>query len=52
MKDLHIKDLDNNISFESLLGKLSSKLVNLPLESIDLADFNRFNSVFVFLAQR
>jgi len=37
MKDLHIKDLDNNISFESLLGKLSSKLVNLTLESIDVA---------------
>jgi len=29
--------LDENLSFESLLGELSAKLVNLPLESIDAA---------------
>jgi len=32
-----MKSLDENSSFESLLGKLSSNLVNLPLESIDSA---------------
>ena len=37
MKDLHMKDLDNKKSFESLLVELSAKLINPPLESIDLA---------------
>ena len=37
MKDLQIKDLDNKISFESLLGELSSSLVSIPIESIDEA---------------
>jgi len=32
---MHTKSLDENLSFESLLGDLSAKLVNLPLESID-----------------
>ena len=34
---MHTKSLDENSSFESLLGELSAKLVNLPLESIDAA---------------
>ena len=34
---MHTKPLDENLSFESLLGELSAKLVNLPLESIDAA---------------
>jgi PAS domain S-box-containing protein len=34
---MHTKPLDENLSFESLLGDLSAKLVNLPLESIDAA---------------
>ena len=37
MTDMHTKPLDENLSFESLLGELSAKLVNLPLESIDAA---------------
>ena len=37
MTDMHTKSLDENLSFESLLGELSAKLVNLPLESIDVA---------------
>jgi len=32
-----MKDLDKNISFESMLGDSSTKLVNLPLESLDTA---------------
>ena len=35
MKKSLIKDLDKNLTFESLLGELSAELVNLPLESID-----------------
>jgi hypothetical protein len=35
MKESHIKDMDKNKTFETMLGDLSSKLVNLPLESID-----------------
>ena len=34
MTDLHTKSFDENLSFESLLGELSVKLVNFPLESI------------------
>jgi len=48
MKEVHIKDLDNKISFESLLGKLSSKLVNLPLESIDVAIESSLNLLVEF----
>jgi PAS domain S-box-containing protein len=48
MKDLHIKDLDDKISFESLLGELSSKLVNLPLESIDVSIESSLNLLAEF----
>jgi PAS domain S-box-containing protein len=48
MKDLHIKDLDDKISFESLLGELSSKLVNLPLESIDMSIESSLNLLAEF----
>ena len=34
---MHTKPLDENLSFESLLGELSSELVNLTFESIDEA---------------
>jgi len=37
MTDHNKKVSDENLSFESLLGKLSTTLVNLPLESIDAA---------------
>jgi len=37
MKEFHIKDLDQNLTFESLLGELSAELVNLSYESIDVA---------------
>ena len=37
MKERRIKDLDKNLTFESLLGKLSAELVNISLESIDAA---------------
>ena len=37
MTDMHTKPLDENLSFESLLGELSSELVNLTFESIDEA---------------
>jgi len=37
MKDLQIKDLDNKISFESLLGEISSNLLSIPIESVDAA---------------
>lgn len=37
MKELRIKDLDKNLTFESLLGELSAELVNLSIESIDAA---------------
>jgi len=48
MKDLHIKDLDDKIRFESLLGELSSKLVNLPLESIDVSIESSLNLLAEF----
>jgi hypothetical protein len=35
MMSKQLYDLDKNLSFESMLGELSAKLVNLPLESID-----------------
>ncbi|MGB5846901.1 MAG: PAS domain S-box protein, partial [Ignavibacteriaceae bacterium] len=37
MTDMHTKPLDENLSFEFLLGELSSELVNLTFESIDEA---------------
>ncbi len=48
MKELHIKDLDKNITFESMLGDLSAKLVNLPLESIDAAIESSLKSIVEF----
>ena len=48
MKDLHMKDLDNKKSFESLLVELSAKLINLPLESIDLAIESSLNLLTEF----
>ena len=37
MTDQRTKTMNENLSFESLLGELSAALVNLPLESIDAA---------------
>jgi PAS domain S-box-containing protein len=37
MKEPHIKYLDNKISFESLLGEISSNLLSIPIESVDAA---------------
>jgi len=48
MKDLHMKDLDNKKSFESLLVELSAKLINPPLESIDLAIESSLNLLTEF----
>ena len=37
MRNLHTEELVGNFTFESMLGELSSELVNLTFESIDLA---------------
>jgi len=44
----HIKVLIENSSFESMLADLSSKLVNLPLESIDAAIESSLKSIVEF----
>jgi PAS domain S-box-containing protein len=48
MTDVNTKSLDDNLSFESLLGELSAKMVNLPLESIDAAIESSIKSLVDF----
>jgi hypothetical protein len=43
-----LNDLDKNLSFGSLLGEISAKLVNLPLESIDAAIESSLKSIVEF----
>ena len=37
ISDKEIRDLNENLRFEALIGELSSELINIPLESIDAA---------------
>jgi PAS domain S-box-containing protein len=48
LKGQQNKILDKNSSFEAFLGKLSSNLVNLPLESIDKAIESSMKSLVEF----
>ena len=48
MTDQKTKSVNENISFESFLGELSSNLVNLPLESIDTAIKSSMKSLVEF----
>jgi PAS domain S-box-containing protein len=48
MTDQHANGLKENFDFESLLGELSAKLVNLPLESIDAAIESSIKSLVEF----
>ena len=46
--DMDTKSLDKNLPFESLLGEISTNLVNLPLESIDAAIESSLKSIVEF----
>jgi hypothetical protein len=46
--DMDTKSLDKNLTFESLLGEISAKVVNLPLESIDVAIESSLKSIVEF----
>ena len=48
MTDQRTKAMDENLSFESLLGELSANLVNLPLESLDEAIESGMKSLVEF----
>ena len=50
MKELRTKDLDKNLSFESLLGDLSAELVNLSLDTIDAAIVESLKALVDFFA--
>ena len=48
MTDQRTKAMDENLSFESFLGDFSKNLVNLPLESIDVAIESSIKSLVEF----
>ena len=48
MTDQRTKAMNENLSFESLLGELSAALVNLPLESLDAAIESSIKSLVEF----
>jgi hypothetical protein len=43
-----MKELDKNITFETMLGDLSAKLVNLPFESINAGIVDSMNTLVEF----
>lgn len=48
MTDQRTEAMDKKLSFESFLGELSTKLVNLPFESIDGAIISSMKSLVEF----